>query len=421
MASFKRWACLGDWSNRYTTMDKDYESKELEIFYNLYKSGYIYRSFMPVHWSPSSRTALAEAELEYNPNHKSLAVYCRFLLVNFPREQFFSLNAGAKVYAVVWTTTPWTLPLNDAICFKRNENYVLLGSRSKEISDEFYICSERSSANFIKEHNEKQFYPVEKFSGEILCNLFYVNPMRRDSANPFLHSDHVEAQHGTGLVHCSYAHGFDDFEVARRYGKLVECYVDEAGCYSRDLDLRLAGKNILCEDGVRQVLTIFRPHLMSIKDYVHSYPYDWRTKQPIIVRVSLQWFVDCSRLTSASAEILSKVNIYGRNTSWTTMTNMLAGRNRWCISRQRKWGVPIPAFYRANDKNHTTPIVDELIVERLKNLFLEHGSDCWWSMTVDELITDELRQEKSLSFDTYRFSFAWTHFFLPSLYFSGLV
>ncbi|XP_059162221.1 isoleucine--tRNA ligase, mitochondrial-like [Physella acuta] len=376
--AFQQWGVMGDWENIYKTLAPEYEAKQLEVFYEIYKKGNIYRDYMPVYWSPSSQSALAEAELEYNPVHVSKSVYVKFLSI---MPQFSGeLGEGSQVSAVVWTTTPWTLPFNQAVCYSPKIKYAFL-----RVGDgpEVYLCEESFVESLMKivPVNLELIFSVE---GSLLQGSTYLHPLSNKQL-PFLQSGHVVEGKGTGLVHIAPAHGHDDFYVALTHNLPKECHIDEKGTYVSGCDASLIGKTV----GVNAneaVISALGPRLMKCEDYTHNYPYDWRTKKPVIIRASKQWFVDLRALRPLALESLSSVSIIPQQSERGMITE-LNTRPYWCISRQRTWGVPMPIFYH---KQTDEPLITGETVDHLKKMMLKHGSDCWWSMSVEELLPNSL-------------------------------
>ncbi|CAH0686751.1 unnamed protein product [Chilo suppressalis] len=386
--SFKSWGVMADWENQcYLTLNKNYVQNQLRQFYKMFKSGLIYRALKPVYWSPSSKTALAEAELEYDPKFKSKEVY-----VAFPVEKMSTkiqeAAAGQKVSAIIWTTTPWTLVANHAICYSGQLKYslVTLGCRPGGL---FLMGSDLIEG--LEKILATEINKVAEFDGQELQHCTYNNKLVRDGL-PFLAGDHVTSGKGTGLVHTAPAHGPDDFLVAIRNNMEVQCDVDESGRYV-NLDSELNGLPVLGE-GQELVITRLGESVLHQGVYEHSYPLDWRTKKPVIVRASQQWFIDTEALKEkalGALENISVLPISSAEQSRRGFRGLLQQRPYWCISRQRAWGVPIPALYGGHDV-----IVDLRVIDRLCSLIEAKGPDAWWTCDVTELLPDDVVEEYKL-------------------------
>ncbi|KAL5008395.1 hypothetical protein ScPMuIL_013976 [Solemya velum] len=384
--AFRSWGVMADWDKYYTTYSREYQINQLDVFHQMYDKDLIYRDVMPVYWSPSSRTALAEAELEYNNEHCSQSVYIKFPVVQ-PSPHLQELTGSAKnLYAVIWTTTPWTLPANRAIAYNSHIQYCLLKEKK---TNTFYICEE-SFKEKLGPILETDLQQVNSFEGSCLASSEYKHPLTMELL-PFLPAVHVAPDKGTGLVHTAPAHGHDDFRVAKKHGVSVKCMVDEAGLYMPDAGSDLAGLNVL-EDANQRVVELLGDNVLQVEDYIHSYPYDWRTKRPVIIRASRQWFVDTHKLKDQAVDSMKHVNIIPKS-SEHGMLSQLASRTYWCISRQRVWGLPIPVFYHRHS-NQT--LLNSQTVDHIQKLFLEHGTDCWWSLSQDQLLPDGLVKQLGL-------------------------
>lgn len=382
MEAFKRWGVMADWDNQcYYTFDPEYEVKQLEVFYQMYEKGLIYQDFMPVYWSPSSGTALAESELEYNPDHTSKALYVRFPVtrVSDPLQHVIGWT-GRDVYAVIWTTTPWTLPSNQAVCIGSELRYACVEDPE---NGDIYIC-EVSFVDSLSQILGKSVKVLNESSGSVFEGSMYSHPFTEEEL-PFLIGKHVTSEKGTGLVHTAPAHGHDDFRVAVDKGIEVKCLVDEKGKYNCHAGRELEGKTI-GKDAEDKVIEMLGSHVLKIENFVHSYPYDWRTNKPVIIRTSKQWFVNTKLLKDRAVECLGYVHIYPQS-SEHGMLSQLDSRTYWCISRQRVWGLPIPVFYHKDTKQ---PLINRDTIDHLKSLVLKHGSDCWWTLPEDELLPPDL-------------------------------
>lgn len=400
MNSFKKWGVTADWQNAYCTMHSDYVAEQLRFFGDLLDSGLVYRAFKPVYWSPSSKTALAESELDYNPDHKSTAVFFRFLIVNSQRlVGKLENNDGKraiKLYALVWTTTPWTLPLNDAVAYKDNAEYAIIEicSRHKRTIRHLYILARVLIGKF-EERTGMKCNLLATFMGCELEGVFYQSCLYSDVTHPLIPAEHVGTDIGTGLVHTAYAHGFDDYELALKRGDKIHCFVDEEGRYLRQLGYSLEGKSVL-GDGQEAALELLKRNVVHMHPFIHSYPYDWRTKKPVIIRSSAQWFIDVSKVGLDAADLIEKDAVL-IGTSLTDQRQSLIAQLRhrpaWCISRQRVWGVPIPAFF----KKDGSVIISKEVVDAVANRIAHEGPDVWWECSAVDLFPSQLRKKYGLS------------------------
>ena len=383
MSGFKSWGVMGDWAGHWKTMDKDFELRQLSVFKELVSKGLIYRRHKPVYWSPSSSTALAEAELEYKDDHVSTAALVKFPLVRHP----FS-HDEQLVSAVIWTTTPWTIPANQAIAVRKDLEYVVVRSESHG-----NLLLAQSRLKFVSALINEELQDVQQtVSGSGLLDaqpkyrsLFNIH----DSDRPLFHADFVKSDAGTGLVHCAPGHGMDDYHalwpLIQAKEIAIPAPVDSKGCFTGDTvpndGSLLEGQNVLT-DGNKAVLNLLKEQqsLLVSYNYVHSSPYDWRTKEPVIVRATAQWFADVRSVRNETIASLENVDFFPAGGK-VRLTSFLQNRSEWCISRQRAWGVPIPALYRVDNEEAvlTAESIDHII-----SVVEERGIDAWWSDAANE-------------------------------------
>lgn len=382
MEGFRSYGVMADWNGRWTTMDKDYELRQLRLFRKMVSRGLIYRKFKPVYWSPSSGTALAEAELEYNDKHVSFAAYVKFRIVNDWRWTLglSTEDVPLNLYAIIWTTTPWTLPANRAIAVHDDLDYCVV--RWQE--DAYIIAKDCLYAVEKACFSTDDFTVLRTVKGSQLRHLEYLNVLRGKGAPalPIIHAPFVSSESGSGLVHCAPGHGFEDYEVCLPYKIEVAAPVDANGCFTAEAyppdPSALEGKSVFGE-GSKAVVSLIARDVMNLARYKHKYPYDWRTKQPIIVRATAQWFADVAHIKEPALKALDEVRFVPES-GRSRLEAFVKGRSEWCISRQRAWGVPIPALYDAfGDAVMTEDSLDHII-----KVIEERGTDAWWSDAPDD-------------------------------------
>jgi len=383
---FKRYGVWGDWEHPYLTLTPEYEAAQIGVFGQMVLKGYIYRGLKPVHWSPSSQTALAEAELEYPEGHTSRSLYAAFRMTKPAAEVKEALEPFLPDLGVaIWTTTPWTLPGNLAVAVNPELNYAVVQVGSESPYKYLIVAAdlvERLSEKFGTQLTVKATMP-----GKALEHSTYKHPLFDRESPVVIGGDYVTTESGTGLVHTAPGHGQEDYIVGQRYGLPILSPVDDKGNFTEEAG-KFAGLNVL-KDANEAIIQAMQEagSLLKEEAYGHKYPYDWRTKKPTIFRATEQWFASVEGFRDEALKAIASVTwipSQGQN----RITPMVADRSDWCISRQRSWGVPIPVFY---DEETNEPLLNEETIAHVQAIFAEKGSDAWWELSVEELLPEKYR------------------------------
>ena len=391
-AGFQRYGVWADWAHPYLTLQPEYEAAQLGVFSKMVENGHIYRGLRSVHWSPSSQTALAEAELEYPEDHVSPSIYIAFPMVEASASAEETLSPYKHSLGVaIWTTTPWTIPANVAVSVNADLNYAVVESKSGEPFK--YLIVAKELAEKLAETFGTGLSVVAELKGSALAGSTYKHPLaEKDSAfdriSPIVvGGDYVTTESGTGLVHTAPGHGQEDFAVGQRENLPILCPVDARGNFTAEAG-SFEGLNVLktANDAIIEALTEEKV-LLKHEPYSHKYPYDWRTKKPVIYRATKQWFASVKGFVGEALDAIDEVRwipAQGQN----RITAMVSERSDWCISRQRTWGVPIPVFY---EEETGEPLMTKETIAHIQSIVAERGSDAWWEMSVEELLPEPYR------------------------------
>ncbi|MGC2620581.1 MAG: isoleucine--tRNA ligase, partial [Acidobacteriaceae bacterium] len=385
-SQFVRLGVFGRWSDPYSTMSRAYEARILDVFYRFFENGFVYRGLKPVYWCIHDRTALADAEIEYD-QHSSPSIYVRYALTSDPAAIHPAL-AGKNVSTIIWTTTPWTLPASLAVAFHPDFDYVALQAEDGNV----YIVAASLAQPVREACNLESAPPIATFKGAQLDRVTFQHPFLDRSVLGVL-ADYVTADTGTGAVHTAPAHGADDFQTGVRYGLDPTTHVDNAGRL-RDGLPEYDGKTVFQANPAIIELVASRGALMGRSDIFHSYPHCWRCHKPVIFRATEQWFInidhemtlnDGSKIKFRQRALDEIKNSVKWDPAWgeERISNMIATRPDWCISRQRIWGVPIAVFMCDGCQQ---PVRDPALNRRILELFEKEGAEAWHTDTVASLL-----------------------------------
>lgn len=378
-SEFKRLGVWGDWEHPYLTINPEFEAEQIRVFGEMYQKGYIEKGLKPVYWCASCETALAEAEVEY-ADHTSTSIYVRFKFEEEDKKKAYSIanvNSDKDLYAVIWTTTPWTIPSNLAICLHPRFEYTFFTYKN-----DIYMIGQELLASFLAGVNwdEKDINVLGSAKGQDLELLNTKHPLY-DRKSPLILGEHVTTDAGTGEVHTAPGHGLEDYEVGVKYNLDVLSPLDAKGAWTDEVpDLKgvpyYKGNAIVIEK-LEQAGA-----LLAKEDIQHSYPHCWRCKHPVIYRATPQWFVKVDKFRNETLEEIKNVK-WIPSSGENRISNMVEGRSDWCISRQRAWGVPIPVFYC---KDCGEVIVTSETIKHVADLFDKESSDAWVKYSENDLL-----------------------------------
>jgi len=391
--SFQRYGVMGDFDNPYMTLQPSFEAAQIGVFGEMFKKGHIYRGRKPVHWSPSSRTALAEAELEYPEGHVSKSIYMTFE-VTLPSEKLkeFHDDIENRIKVAIWTTTPWTVPANLAVAVNPELEYAVVEHPK---TGRLLVASDLvgSLAVTLDIPEGESFQTLVTLTGHDVIGTIYKHPLYPRTSSVLAGGDYITTEAGTGLVHTAPGHGQEDYITGLKYGLDLLSPVDDVGKFTIEAGERFVGMSVL-DEGNQAIISALEEteSLLKVEDYGHKYPYDWRTKKPTIFRATDQWFASVEGFRDDALKAVDTVN-WVPKTGRNRINSFINGRGDWCISRQRSWGVPIPVFYNRDNDNEV--LLDEHTLAHVQSIVSEHGSDAWWNLDEKELLPDIYKSDSA--------------------------
>jgi isoleucyl-tRNA synthetase len=384
---FKRLGVVGDWENYYSTMSYDAEAQIVRELGKFLKEGSLYRGFKPVLWSTVEKTALADAEVEYQ-DHKSDTIYTSFPIKSSNIKEL----EGSEI--IIWTTTPWTIPANKALAYNEALDYVLIQlNEDGDFKNRKIVIAEALIDSVIKECSIKDYKEIKKFKGkdfkDTICNHPFFN-LGYEYDIPMLEARFVTTEQGTGIVHCAPSHGPDDFNLCLNHGiKAIET-VDGDGKYTKNVHL-FEGNHIFKANPIVIEKLKEQKNLLANGELTHSYPHSWRSKAPLVHRATPQWFIsmESHKLRETALKALDETTFYPSKGK-ERLRSMIETRPDWCVSRQRVWGVPLPIFVNKKTKEI---LVDDEVNENIANIYEKEGSDCWFSDDPQRFLGEKYKSE----------------------------
>jgi isoleucyl-tRNA synthetase len=384
---FKRLGVVGDWENYYSTMSYDAEAQIVRELGKFLKEGSLYRGFKPVLWSTVEKTALADAEVEYQ-DHKSDTIYTSFPVKSSSLKEL----EGSEI--IIWTTTPWTIPANKALAYNEALDYVLIQlNDDSDFKNRKIVIAEALLDSVIKECSIKDYKEIKKFKGkdfkDTICNHPFFN-LGYEYDIPMLEARFVTTEQGTGIVHCAPSHGPDDFNLCLNHGiKAIET-VDGDGKYTKNVHL-FEGNHIFKANPIVIEKLKEQKNLLANGELTHSYPHSWRSKAPLVHRATPQWFIsmESHKLRETALKALDETTFYPSKGK-ERLRSMIETRPDWCVSRQRVWGVPLPIFVNKTTKEI---LVDDDVNENIANIYEKEGSDCWFSDDPQRFLGEKYKSE----------------------------
>ena len=384
---FKRLGVVGDWENYYSTMSFDAEAQIVRELGKFLKEGSLYRGFKPVLWSTVEKTALADAEVEYQ-DHKSDTIYTSFPIKSSNMKEL----EGCQI--IIWTTTPWTIPANRALAYNEALDYVILEIKDDgDFKNRKIVIAEALLKSVIKECEIKNFKELRKFKGNVFKDTICKHPFFNLGFKydiPMLQARFVTIDQGTGIVHCAPSHGPDDFNLCLNNGiKAIET-VDGDGKYTKNVKLfegiHIFKANPMVIDKLKD-----EKNLLSKGELIHSYPHSWRSKAPLVHRATPQWFIsmESHKLRDKALKAIDETNFYPKKGK-ERLKSMIETRPDWCVSRQRVWGVPLPIFINKITKEI---LIDDEVNENIANIYEKEGSDCWFSDNPQRFLGEKYKAE----------------------------